>query len=93
MVRPASHLCVVLAACEKLAQHVSFGLQPMGDKLVFCPFSCWDFAISMPLCRGLSWFRKGTSKFSAPTETMLLLTPATPLSLWRAGEESWKHKR
>lgn len=57
MVRPASHLCIVVAACEALAQHMRSGLQAMGDKLVFCPFSFWDFAISMSLSRGLSWFR------------------------------------
>lgn len=39
MVRPASHSCIALAACEELTQHMSFGLQPMGDKLVFCPFN------------------------------------------------------
>lgn len=39
MVRPANHSCIALAACEELAQHMSFGLQPMGDKLVFCPFN------------------------------------------------------
>lgn len=50
MVRPASHLCIALAACEELTQHMSFGLQPMGDK--FCPFNCWDTASSMPLRKG-----------------------------------------
>jgi len=52
MVRPTSHSCVPLAACEELTQNVSFGLQPMGDKLVFCLFNCWDAASITSLRKG-----------------------------------------
>lgn len=56
MVRPANHLCIALATCEELTQKISFGLQPMGDKLVFCPFKCWDAASSMPLRKNSMMF-------------------------------------
>lgn len=39
-IKSASHLCIALSAREELTQHLSFGLQPLGNKLVFCPFYC-----------------------------------------------------
>lgn len=46
----------------------------------------------------VSWFRKGTPQFSAPTQTLQnmchpLASLPFPLPLQQDGEDSWRHKR